>query len=206
MTMVAGCSTPMVAPSDLKASARPSTLQLSVPIVYKAKQGLGVEREYVLSAGSYKGIGESGDGVWYLGSPQSLRVTITDSGGAIALRKEQIGVPMYSAGGLYVPKDVTQVPQVFDIYDGNAAKLPSMAGRSENPPEATSAALTQLSSSAVNANSSVVASGVSAGVAGGVVAGIIALDKADWGKYQILGVQPPADAKLREKFTIISSE
>ncbi len=207
--MTAGCATPMTAPSALSAPKPARDLQLATTIVYKFSSGLAVQREITLLPGTYKGVGEDGTGVWYLGNRVSMTNTVLDRGGAIGYPKEWIGLPTVSSGGLFVPNDTALPPLVFRINGEQPSSAPG-GPRPENMEAdsrvAVDVALNAQASNPVLANSSAVTAGVGAGVASGMVAAIIELNKADSGKYQIHEGQPPAGTDLRKQFNIITTQ
>ncbi|MRW93740.1 hypothetical protein GJ699_27470 [Duganella sp. FT80W] len=209
LTLTAGCSTPMIEPSALPPPKPAKDLQLSTPIVYKFSSGLAVLREVVLLPGTYKGVGEDGKGVWYLGNRESMTNTVVDRGGATGYAKEWVGVPTVSSGGIFVPNDPALTPQIFRIHGEQPSSAPGSSRQvdklQENQVPITFALNAQPSSPAL-ANSSVMQAGVNGGVASGVVAGIIEMDKADYGKYQIHEGQPVSGVNLRQQFSIITSQ
>lgn len=184
-------------------------LQLAAPITYKFKHGLAVQREIALLPGVYKGMGEDGKGTWYLGNRESMTITVLDRGGAFGYPKEQIGVPTFSSGGLFVPHDAGLVPQVFHIYGEQPLRTPGQSqaeGKQEDSRVPADVAVNAQAANPVLSSGSPVAAGVGAGVAAGIVAGLIEMDKADWGKYQIIEFQPPPETDLRKQFTITTKQ
>ena len=127
-----GCSAPIIAPSSLHAPLPARDLQLATPVTYKFTQGLGVQRQVVLLPGIYKGVGEDGKGIWYLGNTESMTTTVLDRGGAIGYSKEWIGIPTVSSGGLFVPNDPALQPQVFRIYGERPSSGPNLPRPADN--------------------------------------------------------------------------
>lgn len=197
-SQLVGCAAPMVVPSELKPLSSQRELQLEKEIAFKFKSGLAVEREIALIPGTYRGVGQDADGIWYLGKLNSLRETVTDRGGAFAYPKEWVGVPNFNYGGLYVPNDLSLPPRVFTIYGRGVLKAPVASPVTESETAVGVALNAQAANPAVFGGGGAVATGVNTGVAAGVVAGLLAIDRADWGNYQIHPDQPTQGVEWRK--------
>lgn len=197
-SQLVGCASPMVVPSELKPLSSQRELQLEKEIAFKFKSGLAGQREIALLPGFYISVGQDTNGIWYLGKSNSLRETVIDRGEAFGYPKEWVGVPSFKYGGLYVPNDLSLPPRVFTIYGRGVLKAPVASSVTESETGIGVALNAQAANPAVFGGGGAVATGVNTGVAAGVVAGLLAIDRADWGNYQIHPDQPTQGVEWRK--------